>query len=106
MVTDKILVVCILTGFFFLHTEFSLRCLRAHKLVFKIAENMAATFKMADDKNVVFCISTGFFCMQHLLDVGSNLVNFALKMATNVVTNFKMATDQNVASCISTGFLV
>ena len=45
----------------------------------RMAANVAAILKMAADKILVVRVSAGFFCIQHLLDVSSDHINFFLK---------------------------
>ena len=70
-------------------------------LFFNIAANMAAILKMAVDQSLIFRISTGFFFIQHLLNIGSELMKVSFfKMAAI----FKMAADKILVVRISTGF--
>ena len=65
---------------------------------------MTAISKMTGQKMWLSVYRWAFSCIQHLLDIGSNLVKFSQKIATNMATKFKMAPDEMLAFHISTGF--
>ena len=46
----------------------------------------------------------GNFCIQYLLDIGSEIIDFFFKMAADMATILKMVADEIMVVRISTGF--